>query len=135
MLNKSKSDWRLISIEEIFFHWFHTLKETNKKVTFWYGARSWREVFYYEEFMDIQNRFPNFTFHLALSDPQPEDNWTGAKGFIHQVIFDHYLDQHEEPEEIDYYLCGPPMMNIAVNKMLYDLGVPDENVLFDDFGG
>ena len=117
------------------FHLFHTLKETNKKVTFWYGARSWREVFYYEEFMDIQNRFPNFTFHLALSDPQPEDNWTGAKGFIHQVIFDHYLDQHEEPEEIDYYLCGPPMMNIAVNKMLYDLGVPDENVLFDDFGG
>ncbi len=117
------------------FHLFHTLKETNKKVTFWYGARSWREVFYYEEFMDIQNRFPNFTFHLALSDPQPEDNWTGAKGFIHQVIFDHYLDQHEEPEEIDYYLCGPPMMNIAVNKMLYDLGVPNENVLFDDFGG
>ncbi len=117
------------------FHLFHTVKETNKKVTFWYGARSWREVFYYEEFMDIQNRFPNFTFHLALSDPQPEDNWTGAKGFIHQVIFDHYLDQHEEPEEIDYYLCGPPMMNIAVNKMLYDLGVPNENVLFDDFGG
>jgi Na+-transporting NADH:ubiquinone oxidoreductase subunit F len=117
------------------FHLFHTVKETKKKVTFWYGARSWSEVFYYEEFMHIQNRFPNFSFHLALSDPQPGDNWTGAKGFIHQVIFDQYLDKHEEPEEIDYYLCGPPMMNIAVNKMLYDLGVPNENVLFDDFGG
>ncbi len=117
------------------FHLFHTVKETKKKVTFWYGARSWREVFYYEEFMDIQNRFPNFTFNLALSDPQPEDNWTGYKGFIHQVIYDNYLSKHEEPEEINYYLCGPPMMNNALNKMLYDLGVPDENVLFDDFGG
>ena len=117
------------------FHLFHTLKETKKKVTFWYGARSWREVFYYEQFMDIQNRFPNFSFHLALSDPQPEDNWTGYKGFIHQVIYDNYLSKHEEPEEINYYLCGPPMMNSALNKMLYDLGVPDENVLFDDFGG
>ena len=117
------------------FHLFHTVKETGKKVTFWYGARSWREVFYYDEFMDIQNRFPNFTFHLALSEPQPEDNWTGAKGFIHQVIYDQYLSKHDEPEEIDYYLCGPPMMNNAINKMLYDLGVPDENVLFDDFGG
>jgi Na+-transporting NADH:ubiquinone oxidoreductase subunit F len=117
------------------FHLFHTAKETNKKVTFWYGARSWREVFYYDEFMDIQNRFPNFSFQLALSEPLPEDNWTGAKGFIHQVIYDQYLSKHEEPEEIDYYLCGPPMMNSAVNKMLYDLGVPDENVLFDDFGG
>jgi Na+-transporting NADH:ubiquinone oxidoreductase subunit F len=117
------------------FHLFHTVKETKRKVSFWYGARSWREVFYYEEFMDIQNRFPNFSFHLALSDPQPEDNWTGNKGFIHQVIYDQYLSKHDEPEEIDYYLCGPPMMNSAVNKMLYDLGVPDENVLFDDFGG
>jgi Na+-transporting NADH:ubiquinone oxidoreductase subunit F len=117
------------------FHLFHTVKETGKKVSFWYGARSWREVFYFEEFMDIQKRFPNFSFHLALSDPQPEDNWTGAKGFIHQVIYDQYLGKHDEPEEIDYYLCGPPMMNSAVNKMLYDLGVPDENVLFDDFGG
>ncbi len=117
------------------FHLFHTVKESKKKVTFWYGARSWREVFYYEEFMDIQKNFPNFTFHLALSDPQPEDNWTGAKGFIHQIIYDQYLSKHEEPEEIDYYLCGPPMMNSACNKMLYDLGVPDENVRFDDFGG
>ena len=117
------------------FHLFHTVKESKKKVTFWYGARSWREVFYYDQFMDIQKNFPNFTFHLALSDPQPEDNWTGFKGFIHQVIYDQYLSKHEEPEEIDYYLCGPPMMNSAINKMLYDLGVPDENVLFDDFGG
>ena len=117
------------------FHLFHTVKETNKKITFWYGARSWREVFYYDQFLDIQDRFPNFTFYLALSDPQPEDNWTGHKGFIHQVIYDQYLGKHEEPEEIDYYLCGPPMMNSAINKMLYDLGVPDENILFDDFGG
>jgi Na+-transporting NADH:ubiquinone oxidoreductase subunit F len=117
------------------FHLFHTVKETKKKVTFWYGARSWREVFYFEEFMSIQKNFPNFTFNLALSDPLPEDNWTGNKGFIHQVIYDQYLSKHEEPEEIDYYLCGPPMMNSAVNKMLYELGVPNENVLFDDFGG
>jgi len=117
------------------FHLFHTLKESGKKITFWYGARSWREVFYYEEFMEIQKNFPNFSFHLALSEPQPEDNWTGAKGFIHQVIYEQYLSKHDEPEEIDYYLCGPPMMNSAINKMLYDLGVPNENVLFDDFGG
>lgn len=117
------------------FHLFHTLKESKKKVTFWYGARSLKEVFYYEQFMDIQKNFPNFTFHLALSEPQPEDNWTGFKGFIHQVIYDQYLNKHEEPEEIDYYLCGPPMMNSALNKMLYELGVPDENIAFDDFGG
>lgn len=116
------------------FHLFHTVKESDKKVTFWYGARSWREVFYYDQFRDIEKRFPNFSFHLALSDPQPEDNWDGPTGFIHQVIHDMYLGKHDEPEEIDYYLCGPPMMNDAVQKMLYDLGVPDENVLFDDFG-
>jgi Na+-transporting NADH:ubiquinone oxidoreductase subunit F len=116
-------------------HLFYTEKESKRKVTFWYGARSWREVFYYDEFMEIQKNFPNFTYHLALSDPQPEDNWTGPTGFIHRVIYDQYLSQHEEPEEIDYYLCGPPMMNDAVNKMLYDLGVPGDNILFDDFGG
>lgn len=116
------------------FHLFHTVKETKKQVTFWYGARSWREVFYYDQFMEIEKNFPNFKFNLALSDPQPEDNWDGPVGFIHQVIYDNYLSKHEEPEEIDYYLCGPPMMNDAVTKMLYDLGVPDENVLFDDFG-
>ena len=116
------------------FHLFHTLKQTDKQVTFWYGARSWREVFYFDQFKEIEKNFPNFSFHLALSDPQPEDNWEGPTGFIHQVIHDQYLNKHEEPEEIDYYLCGPPMMNDAVQKMLYDLGVPDENVLFDDFG-
>jgi Na+-transporting NADH:ubiquinone oxidoreductase subunit F len=116
------------------FHLFHTLKESNKKISFWYGARSWKEVFYYNQFKDIENKFSNFSFHLALSDPLPEDNWTGPTGFIHQVIYDQYLSKHEEPEEIDYYLCGPPMMNAAVQKMLYDLGVPTENVLYDDFG-
>lgn len=117
------------------FHIFHTLKERNKKVTFWYGARSWSEVFYYDEFRAIEKEFPNFTFNLALSDPKPEDNWEGLKGFIHQVIYDNYLRMHDEPEEINYYMCGPPMMNSAVTKMLYELGVPDENVAFDDFGG
>ncbi len=116
------------------FHLFQTVKETQKNVTFWYGARSWKEVFYYEQFKEIEKNFPNFKFNLALSDPQPEDNYDGPTGFIHQVIYDNYLSKHEEPEEIDYYLCGPPMMNSAVQKMLYDLGVPDENVLFDDFG-
>jgi Na+-transporting NADH:ubiquinone oxidoreductase subunit F len=117
------------------FHLFHTVQEKEKRVTFWYGARSWKEVFYYDQFRDIEKRFPNFEFHLALSEPKPEDNWTGPKGFIHQVIYDNYLSRHEEPEEIDYYLCGPPLMNDAVQKMLYDLGVPGENILFDDFGG
>ena len=117
------------------FHIFHTLKERDKKVTFWYGARSWSEVFYFEEFTAIAKEFPNFTFNLALSDPKPEDNWTGMKGFIHQVIYDNYLRMNEEPEEINYYMCGPPMMNTALSKMLYDLGVPDENIAYDDFGG
>ncbi|MFW5756011.1 MAG: NADH:ubiquinone reductase (Na(+)-transporting) subunit F [Tangfeifania sp.] len=116
------------------FHLFHTLKESEKKITFWYGARSWKEVFYYDQFKDIEKNFDNFEFHLALSEPLPEDKWEGPTGFIHQVIYDQYLSKHEEPEEIDYYLCGPPMMNDAVQKMLYNLGVPDENVAFDDFG-
>jgi Na+-transporting NADH:ubiquinone oxidoreductase subunit F len=116
------------------FHLFHTVKERKKKITFWYGARSWKEVFYYEQFRDIEKNYDNFEFNLALSEPLPEDKWEGPTGFIHQVIFDNYLSKHEEPEEIDYYLCGPPMMNDAVQKMLYNLGVPDENVLFDDFG-
>lgn len=117
------------------FHLFHTVKETKKKITFWYGARSWRDVFYYEEFIEIQKMFSNFKFQIVLSDPQPEDNWTGAKGFIHLVIYEQYLSKHENPKEIDYYLCGPPMMNSAVNKMLYDMDIPGENILFDDFGG
>ena len=116
------------------FHLFHTVK-TGRKVTFWYGARSSREVFYEEHFKKIEKDFPNFKFHIALSEAKPEDNWTGLTGFIHQVIMDEYLSKHDEPEDIEYYLCGPPMMNDAVNKMLYDYGVPDEMVAFDDFGG
>ncbi|WP_372648305.1 NADH:ubiquinone reductase (Na(+)-transporting) subunit F [Draconibacterium sp.] len=119
------------------FHLFHTVKESKKKVTFWYGARSWTEVFYYDQFRDIEKNFPNFEFNLALDREDPEADKLGIKyktGFVHQVIHDNYLSQHEEPEEIDFYMCGPPMMNDAVQKMLYDLGVPDENVLFDDFG-
>lgn len=116
------------------FHLFHTVKEKNKKVTFWYGARSWKEVFYYDQFREIEKNYDNFEFHLALSEPQPEDKWEGPTGFIHQVIYDNYLKQHEEPEEINYYMCGPPMMNDAVQKMLYNLGVPEENIAFDDFG-
>ncbi len=119
------------------FHLFHTVKESKKKVTFWYGARSWKEVFYYDQFRDIEKNYPNFEFHLALDRPDPvadELGITYKTGFVHQVIYDNYLSQHEEPEEIDFYMCGPPMMNSAVQKMLYDLGVPNENVLFDDFG-
>jgi Na+-transporting NADH:ubiquinone oxidoreductase subunit F len=116
------------------FHLFHTLK-TKRKVSYWYGARSKREIFYEDEFRAIEKKFPNFKFNIALSEPQPEDNWTGYTGFIHQVLNDNYLKIHEEPEEIEYYLCGPPQMNDAVQKMLYDLGVPDEMVDFDDFGG
>ena len=116
------------------FHLFHT-ERTTRKVSFWYGARSLREVFYEDEFRAIEKEFPNFTFNLALSEPKPEDNWTGYTGFIHKVLFDNYLSKHEEPEEIEYYLCGPPMMNSAVNTMLDNLGVPIENIAFDDFGG
>ena len=115
------------------FHLFHTLK-SGRKVTFWYGARSKKEIFYEEHFRAIEKEFPNFTFTIALSEPMPEDNWDGPVGFIHQVIYDNYLVKHEEPEDIEFYICGPPMMNAAVTKMLYDLGVPDEMVAFDDFG-
>lgn len=116
------------------FHLFHTLK-TNRKVSYWYGARSKREIFYENEFREIEKKFPNFTFNIALSEPKPEDKWTGKTGFIHQVLYDNYLSKLEEPEEIEYYLCGPPMMNDAVFKTLYDLGVPEEMIDFDDFGG
>lgn len=116
------------------FHLFHTEK-TDRKTTFWYGGRSSRELFYMEDFEDIESKFPNFKFNVALSEPKPEDNWKGYTGFIHQVIMDNYLKQHEEPEEIEYYLCGPPMMNDAVFKMLDELGVPQEMIAFDDFGG
>jgi len=116
------------------FHLFHTVK-TKRKVSFWYGARSRREVFYEDEFKAIEKKFPNFTYNLALSEPKQEDNWKGYTGFIHQVLYTEYLSKLEEPEEIEYYLCGPPMMNEAVLRMLHDLGIPDEMVEFDDFGG
>ncbi|MCB2194723.1 MAG: NADH:ubiquinone reductase (Na(+)-transporting) subunit F [Bacteroidetes bacterium] len=116
------------------FHLFHTVK-TGRKVSYWYGARSKREVFYEDEFREIEKKFPNFSFHLALSEPKEEDNWDGLTGFIHQVVYDEYLSKHEEPEEIEFYLCGPPVMNDAVQKMIYDLGIPDEMLAFDDFGG
>jgi Na+-transporting NADH:ubiquinone oxidoreductase subunit F len=115
------------------FHLFNTLK-TSRKVSYWYGARSLREVFYEDEFRDIEKRFPNFTFHLALSEPLPEDNWTGYTGFIHKVLLDNYLSKHELPEDIEYYFCGPPQMNEAVIKTLDSLGVPKDNIAFDDFG-
>jgi len=116
------------------FHLFHTLK-TDRKVSYWYGARSKREIFYENEFRKIEKEFPNFSFNIALSEPLPEDKWKGYIGFIHQVLYDNYLKDHEEPEEIEYYMCGPPMMNDAVQKTLYDLGVPEEMIDFDDFGG
>ena len=117
------------------FHIFHTEKTRDRKVSYWYGARSKREIFYENDFTQIEKEFPNFEFHIALSEPEPEDNWTGYKGFIHSVVLENYLSKHPEPEEIEYYLCGPPMMNQAVFKMLDDLGVPQENIAFDDFGG
>jgi len=115
------------------FHLFNTL-QTKRKVSYWYGARSLREVFYEDEFRDIEKRFPNFTFNLALSEPLPEDNWKGYTGFIHRVLLDNYLCSHEEPEDIEYYFCGPPQMNSAVLKTLDAMGVPKENIAFDDFG-
>lgn len=115
------------------FHLFHSLR-TERKVSYWYGARSSREVFYEDEFRAIEKMFPNFTFNLALSEPLPDDKWTGYKGFIHQVLLENYLSKHEEPEDIEYYFCGPPMMNGAVIKMLDNLGIPKENISFDDFG-
>ena len=115
-------------------HLFKTLKTTDRKISYWYGARSRREIFYEEDFRAIERDFPNFSFHIALSDPQPEDNWTGYTGFIHQVIYDHYLKDHDAPEDIEYYMCGPGPMANAVKKMLWDLGVPREILMYDDFG-
>jgi Na+-transporting NADH:ubiquinone oxidoreductase subunit F len=115
------------------FHLFNTLK-TGRKVSYWYGARSLREVFYEDEFHAIEKAFPGFTFNLALSEPLPEDHWTGLTGFIHKVLLDNYLSKRDDPEDIEYYFCGPPVMNNAVVKMLDDLGVPKENISFDDFG-
>jgi Na+-transporting NADH:ubiquinone oxidoreductase subunit F len=109
-------------------------RKTDRKVSYWYGGRSARELFYIDHFEEIEKEFPNFKFHIALSDALPEDNWTGYTGFIHQVVLDNYLKDHPTPEDIEYYLCGPPMMNAAVFKMLEDLGVEKENIRFDDFG-
>jgi len=116
------------------FHLFHTLKTRDRKVSYWYGGRSSRELFYTEDFRDIEKDYDNFTYNIALSEPLPEDNWTGPVGFIHQVLLDNYLKNHPEPEEVEYYLCGPPMMLQAVMKMLDNLGVPESNIAFDDFG-
>ena len=118
-------------------HIFDQLKRlhSQRKMSFWYGARSSKEVFYDDEFDRLAADNDNFEWHLALSEPQPEDNWSGYTGFIHRVLHDEYLGGHEAPEDCEYYLCGPPMMNAAVVKMLSDLGVPSENILLDDFGG
>ena len=116
------------------FDQFYRLK-TNRKVTFWYGARSYREAFYVEDFDKIAEEHDNFKWHIALSEPKPEDNWTGYTGFIHQVLYDNYLKDHPAPEDVEYYICGPPMMNTACINMLHELGVEDENIAFDDFGG
>lgn len=110
-------------------------RHTGRKATFWYGGRSLRELFYVDQFQQIEKDYPNFKFNIALSEPKPEDNWTGYTGFIHQVIMEEYLKKHSAPEDIEYYLCGPPMMNQAVLKMLDDYGVPKEMIAFDDFGG
>ena len=110
-------------------------KHATRKMSFWYGARSLKEVFYDEEFDDLDAANDNFNWHLALSEPQPEDNWDGPTGFIHQVLHDQFLKGHSAPEDCEYYMCGPPMMNTAVIKMLEDFGVPRENIMLDDFGG
>ena len=114
------------------FHLFHTEK-TNRKVSFWYGARSKREMFYDDDFLDIKSKFDNFKYIVAMSDPQPEDNWTGATGFIHSVLLEEYLKNHDDPTEIEYYMCGPPPMIDALENMLYSLGVEPEMIAYDKF--
>ena len=116
------------------FELFKRIK-TGRKVSFWYGGRSKRELFYVDQFREIEKAFPNFKFNIALSEPLPEENWDGYKGFIHQVLLENYLKNHPAPEDIEYYICGPPMMNAAVFKMLDELGVEKENIAYDDFGG
>ena len=114
------------------YHLFHTLK-TGRKVSYWYGARNPNEVFYEDHFRKIEEEFPNFTFHIAMSEPRPEDNWDGYVGFIHQVVHDHYLKDHPAPEDVEYYLCGPPLMLGAALGMLDDLGIEEEMIRFDEF--
>lgn len=119
------------------FHLFHTVK-TGRKVTFWYGGRSKRELFYIDQFREIEKHFPNFKFNVVLSEPQPEDNWTekdGYTGFVHDAVIENQLKNHDSPEDIEFYFCGPPMMNKCVVQMCEDWGIPPENVSFDDFGG
>ncbi len=127
------------------YHLFHTLK-TGRKVTFFYGGRTKQELFYVEEFREIEKQFPNFKFAIALDNPLPEDNWVlkkdlddpegdGFKGYVHNVVIDEFLSKHEAPEDLELYFCGPPMMNQSVIKMADDWGIPEENVAFDDFGG
>ena len=117
-------------------HIFDQLKrlKTKRKITFWYGARSLKEVFYQDEFDQLEKDFPNFKWHIALSDALPEDNWTGYTGFIHNVLYENYLKNHKAPEDCEFYMCGPPMMTKCVINMLHDLGVEDENILLDNFG-
>ena len=110
------------------------IEKTTRRITFWYGARSRQEMFYDDEFRELDQNFNNFSYHVALSDPLPEDHWEGFTGFIHQVALDNYLITHEDPTEIEYYLCGPPMMITAVKQMLDSLGVEPEMIAFDDFG-
>jgi Na+-transporting NADH:ubiquinone oxidoreductase subunit F len=118
-------------------HLFDQLKRLNskRKISFWYGARSLREMFYAEEYDQLAAENDNFEWHVALSDPQPEDNWDGLTGFIHNVLYEQYLKDHPAPEDCEYYMCGPPMMNAAVIQMLTDLGVEPDNIMLDDFGG
>ena len=118
-------------------HIFDQLKRlgSKRKISFWYGARSLREMFYVEDYDQLAAENENFDWHVALSDPQPEDNWDGLTGFIHNVLYEQYLKDHPAPEDCEYYMCGPPMMNAAVIKMLTDLGVEPENIMLDDFGG
>jgi Na+-transporting NADH:ubiquinone oxidoreductase subunit F len=118
-------------------HIFDQLKrlKTKRKITFWYGARSKKEMFYDDEYDALAKEFDNFTWHAALSDPMPEDNWTGYTGFIHNVVYENHLKNHPAPEDCEFYMCGPPMMNKSVIAMLKDLGVADENIMLDDFGG
>ncbi len=118
-------------------HIFDQLKrlDTKRKISFWYGARSTREMFYVEDFDKLQEEHDNFEWHVALSDPTPEDNWDGYTGFIHNVVYENYLKDHDAPEDCEFYMCGPPIMNASVINMLHDLGVEDENILLDDFGG
>jgi Na+-transporting NADH:ubiquinone oxidoreductase subunit F len=116
------------------FDLFKRLK-TKRKVSYWYGGRSKKELFYQKEFEELAEKHENFSFHMALSEPLPEDNWNGYVGFIHQVLYDHYLKEHPAPEDIHYYVCGPPMMLASIQDMLDNLGVEEENIHFDDFGG